>query len=102
MTSIDVAFAELTDSGGRESLIEAMMKPAFYPKPPDEVTHKETHISHLFFAGELVYKVKKAVRFSFLDYSTLAKRRYYLQQELQLKSAASTLGLPGRDADRMR
>jgi hypothetical protein len=61
-----------------------MMEPAFYPKPPDQVTHKETHISHLFFAGDLVYKVKKAVRFSFLDYSTLAKRRYYLQQELQL------------------
>jgi uncharacterized protein len=84
MTRIDVEFAELTDSRKGESLIRAMMEPAFYPQPPAEVTHKETHISHLFFAGDLVYKVKKAVRFSFLDYSTLARRHYYLQQELQL------------------
>jgi aminoglycoside phosphotransferase family enzyme/predicted kinase len=61
-----------------------MMEPGFYPKPPDKVTHKETHISHLFFAGDLVYKIKKSVRFSFLDYSTLAKRRHFLNQELQL------------------
>ena len=62
----------------------AMLEPAFYPKPPDRVTHKETHISHLFFAGDLVYKVKKAVRYSFLDYSTLGKRRHFLQEELRL------------------
>jgi aminoglycoside phosphotransferase family enzyme/predicted kinase len=70
-------------------LVAAMMQPGFYPKPPDAVTHQETHISHLFFAGDLVYKVKKAVRFSFLDYSTLAKRRHYLQQELQLNRRLS-------------
>jgi uncharacterized protein len=75
---------KICDGWTQESLIEAMMEPSFYPKPPDAVTHKETHISHLFFAGDLVYKVKKAVRFSFLDYSTLARRRYCLQQELQL------------------
>ena len=67
-----------------ESLLAAMMEPAFYPKPPASVTHSETHISHLFFAGDLVYKIKKAVQFSFLDFSTLAKRRHYLQEELRL------------------
>lgn len=79
--------SQLSNSGiqrGEGALIDAMMRPAFYPKPPNEVTHKETHISHVFFAGDLVYKIKKPVRFSFLDYSTLAKRRYYLQQELEL------------------
>lgn len=47
------------------SLLAAMLEPDFYPQRPAQVTHQETHISHLFFAGELVYKVKKAVRFSF-------------------------------------
>lgn len=84
MTSIDVAAGEVTDFGRRESLVEAMMKPAFYPRMPVEVTHEETHISHLFFVGNLVYKIKKPVRFSFLDFSTLQRRRFYLQQELQL------------------
>jgi uncharacterized protein len=68
----------------QEALVAAMMDPAFYPKPPPEVTPKETHISYLFFVGELVYKVKKAVRYSFLDYSTLGKRRYFLSEELRL------------------
>jgi aminoglycoside phosphotransferase family enzyme/predicted kinase len=68
----------------QEGLIAAMMNPGFYPKPPPEVIHKETHISHIFLAGDLVYKVKKAVRYSFLDYSTLSKRRHFLQEELRL------------------
>lgn len=84
MTSVDLAVDTMPEAESQENLIAAMMRPAFYPKPPGEVTYKETHISHLFFAGELVYKVKKPVRFSFLDYSTLAKRRYYLQEELRL------------------
>ncbi len=61
-----------------------MMEPEFYPKPPPAVTHKETHISHLFFAGDLVYKIKKPVRYSFLDFSSLAKRRHFLNEELRL------------------
>jgi hypothetical protein len=60
------------------------MRPDFYPNPCAEITHKETHISHLFFAGDLVYKVKKPVHFSFLDYSSLAKRRHFLEEELRL------------------
>ena len=77
--------AELvTMSDAQESLVQAMLDPQFYPKPPDTVTHKETHISHLFFAGELVFKLKKPVRYSFLDYSTLEKRRVYYQEELRL------------------
>ncbi len=74
----------MTEHSAQDSLVAAMMQPDFYPKAPDTVTHKETHISHLFFAGELVYKIKKAVRFSFLDFSTLLQRRYYLNEELRL------------------
>jgi aminoglycoside phosphotransferase family enzyme/predicted kinase len=73
-----------TIDNAHESLVQAMLDPGFYPKPPAEVTRRETHISDLFFAGELVFKVKKAVRYSFLDYSTLKKRRFFLQEELRL------------------
>ena len=73
-----------TIDNAHESLVQAMLDPRFYPKPPAEVTHKATHISHLFFAGELVFKVKKVVHYSFLDYSTLKKRRHFLQEELRL------------------
>ncbi len=72
------------DRGSQQALIAAMMRPEFYPKLPPQIIHKETHISHIFLAGESVYKVKKPVRFAFLDFSTLAKRRHFLQEELRL------------------
>ena len=84
MSSAEVADSFSMNSQAQDSLLAAMLQPEFYPKPPAEVTHRETHISHLFFAGEVVYKVKKPVRYSFLDYSTLEKRRYFLQEELRL------------------
>ena len=68
----------------QDRLVAAMMNPGFYPKPPPEIIHKETHISHVFFAGDLVYKIKKAVRFPFLDYSTLDRRVRFLNEELRL------------------
>ena len=68
----------------QQTLVPAMMEAEFYPKPPPSVTHKETHISHLFFAGDLVYKIKKPVRYSFLDFSSLAKRRHFLNEEVRL------------------
>jgi aminoglycoside phosphotransferase family enzyme/predicted kinase len=44
----------------------------------------ETHISVVFLAGALAYKLKRAVRFSYLDYSTLALREKYCRAELAL------------------
>jgi aminoglycoside phosphotransferase family enzyme/predicted kinase len=47
-----------------------------------EVTRIDTHAASVFLAGERAYKVKRAVRFPFLDYSTLAKRKTACEAEL--------------------
>ena len=65
-------------------LVESMMKPEFYPHRPDTVELIQTHISFIFIAGDLVYKVKKAVDFGFLDFTTLEKRKYYCDEEILL------------------
>ena len=65
-------------------LVEAMSSSAFYPHKPDTVNLIQTHISFIFIAGDLVYKVKKAVDFGFLDFTTLEKRKYYCEQEIAL------------------
>lgn len=44
----------------------------------------ETHISVVLVAGGFAWKFKKAVRFDFLDFSTLDKRRFYCEEELRL------------------
>ena len=64
-------------------LIAAMLRREFYPHNP-EVELRQTHISYVFLAGPYVYKVKKAVKFPFLDYSTLENRRHFCDVELRL------------------
>lgn len=55
-----------------------------YPHRPATIEHIETHISHVFLAGDLVYKLKKPVRFDFLDFSTLAARERACRDEVRL------------------
>jgi uncharacterized protein len=65
-------------------LIAAMLRQEFYPHDPAEVEFRQTHISSVFLAGPYVYKVKKAVKFPFLDYSTLENGRRFCDEELRL------------------
>jgi aminoglycoside phosphotransferase family enzyme/predicted kinase len=44
----------------------------------------DTHAASLFLAGERALKVKRAVRFPFLDYSTLDKRKAACETELAI------------------
>lgn len=66
------------------NLADTMRNPAFYPHRPATVEMVQTHISYIFIAGNLVFKVKKGVDFGFLDFTTLEKRLYYCEQELRL------------------
>ncbi|HID73197.1 TPA: helix-turn-helix domain-containing protein, partial [Candidatus Micrarchaeota archaeon] len=49
----------------------------------------ETHISWIFLKGDFVYKIKKPVKFSFLDFSTLEKRRELCGEEVRLNKRLS-------------
>lgn len=44
----------------------------------------DTHISAVFLAGDRAYKLKRAVAFSYLDFSTLARREAACQAEVRL------------------
>jgi hypothetical protein len=48
----------------------------------EPVTRIDTHAAAVFLAGPNVYKVKKAVRFPFMDQSTLALRRHACDTEV--------------------
>ena len=55
-----------------------------YPHRVDQVIVRETHMSFVFLAGPRVYKLKKPVRFPYLDFSTLARREAACRDELRL------------------
>ena len=61
-----------------------MLEPGFYPHAPSAVELRETHISWVFLAGDLAYKVKKPLVLPFLDYGTFERRREMCREELRL------------------
>jgi aminoglycoside phosphotransferase family enzyme len=65
-------------------LIEGLLSPAAYPHEVGQVELVETHISWVLLTGEYAYKIKKPVDFGFLDFTTLAKRRHYCEEEVRL------------------
>jgi hypothetical protein len=65
-------------------LVEALLSADAYPHPARDLRFVETHISWVFLAGEFVYKVRRPVRFGFVDFSTLEKRRHDCAEELRL------------------
>jgi uncharacterized protein len=71
-------------------LIRQMLQPGFYPHEVQEpIQLLQTHISYVLLTGEFAYKVKKPANFGFLDFSTLAKRHYFCQEELRLNRRLS-------------
>ncbi len=70
-------------------LIRAMLEPDFYPHEVSAVDLIQTHISWVLLAGEYAYKVKKPVDFGFLDFTHLARRKHYCEQELNLNRQLS-------------
>ena len=64
--------------------LERLLDPAAYQHPAASVRLIETHISWVFIAGDYAYKIKKPVDFGFLDFSTLAKRRFCCNEEIRL------------------
>ncbi|MDQ6982637.1 MAG: AAA family ATPase [Mariprofundus sp.] len=64
--------------------IRAFYQPETYPHPAKHIEMIQTHASWVFLSGDYAYKFKKPVNFGFMDFSTLAKRKYYCEQELKL------------------
>jgi aminoglycoside phosphotransferase family enzyme/predicted kinase len=55
-----------------------------YPHPVMAIRVIETHISWVILTGEYAYKIKRPVKFSFLDFTTLAQREFFCREELRL------------------
>jgi uncharacterized protein len=75
--------APFTDIG-IDAKVAFLMKPDSYPEPTTVVEVKETHMSWVFLTDNHAYKLKKPVRYPFLDFSTLEARRQSCEEEIRL------------------
>src|SRR5690349_8919174 len=66
------------------AVVRCLLDPSLYPDHPGDVQVVETHISQVFLTDQFVYKLKKPLRFDFLDFTTLEKRERACREELRL------------------
>ena len=91
-----------------QEMVQALLDPGAYPDATSGVTLMQTQMSLIFLthsagsgqarsadsfgsaqdrsgqAGDYVYKVKKPVDLGYLDYTTLEKRRFFCEREVEL------------------
>src|SRR5215472_7312223 len=72
------------DADGQAEVLAFLANPATYGGAA--VRRIDTHAASVFLAGERALKIKRAVRFPFLDFSTLEKRKRACEAELAVNS----------------
>jgi len=68
------------DSGIQERVFASLTDPVTHP----HVHRIDTHAASVFLEGDRALKIKRAIRFPFLDYSTLAKRKAACDEEIRI------------------
>jgi aminoglycoside phosphotransferase family enzyme/predicted kinase len=66
------------------ALVRRLSTAAAYPHAPGRVDVVETHISFVFLSGQFAYKLKKPVKYDFLDFTSLEKREQACREEVRL------------------
>lgn len=64
--------------------IEQLIVQKEFPENTISIELIETHISWIIVCDNFVYKIKKPVKYSFLNFSTLNKRKFYCIREIEL------------------
>ena len=73
-------------------VIECLAAPSAHGAPT--VQRIDRHSAVGFLAGERAYKLKRAVRFDYLDFSTVERRRAMCETEVRLNRHTAPDDLP--------
>ncbi|MGE0626575.1 MAG: AAA family ATPase [Hyphomicrobiaceae bacterium] len=73
----------------QREVVDFLGDPASYSPPPASVQRSDTHGAHVFLAGDRAVKIKRAVRYDYMDFSTLERRRRFLERELEINKPAA-------------
>jgi uncharacterized protein len=68
----------------QRDIIDFLSTPSSYEAAVERVDVIETHASLVFLAGDRAYKLKRAVKYPYLDFSTAERRRVACEAELVL------------------
>jgi uncharacterized protein len=86
----------------QQAVIDFLSEPSAYGPATERVDIIETHVSLVFLAGDRAYKLKRAVKYPYLDFSTPEHRWRACEAELALnRRTAPTLYLEAQALVRM-
>jgi aminoglycoside phosphotransferase family enzyme len=92
----------LQPTPSQQTVISFLSDPASYEFRPKAVSRIETHCAVVFLAGDFAYKLKRAIRYSSLDYTTRDLRQRACEAELRLnRRTAPELYVCARSINRM-
>jgi hypothetical protein len=74
----------MNDGGEQQTVIAFLSRGDAYGRPDAEVTRIDTHASVVFLVADRAYKLKRAIRFSYLDYGTVERREAMCRAEREL------------------
>jgi aminoglycoside phosphotransferase family enzyme/predicted kinase len=69
---------------GLPANLASLLAPEAYPHPVEHVRLLETHMSWVLLAGAFAYKIKRPVRYPFVDMRTVEQRQCFCREELRL------------------
>lgn len=69
--------------------IKKLLYDGEFPEISHQKSLEETHISWVILCDEFVYKIKKPIQYSFLNFSTLPLRKHYCEREIELNRRLS-------------
>jgi aminoglycoside phosphotransferase family enzyme/predicted kinase len=75
----------------QREIIAFLSDPASYGTHVRSVERYETHGSIVFLAGDRAYKLKRAVKFPYMDYSTAALRRQMCMREFAINRRSAPM-----------
>lgn len=84
----------------QSSVVTFLSSPATYAGAA--VERIETHASIVFLAGERAWKLKRAVHYAYLDYSTADRRRVMCEAEVRINRRMRRLSIAVSPPSRAR
>ncbi|HID83075.1 MAG TPA: hypothetical protein EYH06_05565 [Chromatiales bacterium] len=76
----------MSQNNHHETLVKSLQQLKAWPHHVNQIEIVETHISTVILTGEYAYKIKKPVDFGFLNFTRLADRKHFCEEEIRLNS----------------
>ena len=84
ISTTDRAVSDPAAACDQRDVVAFLSRASAFGRQDQTVERIETHAAMVFLIGDRAYKLKRAVRYSFLDFTTLDKRHAVLQDEFRL------------------